>query len=311
MKKKIDISIIIVNYKKFTDTIDCINSLNKQITKLNFNIIIVENNSQNNSEEKLKVYCDENKIFMLKATENRGYCAGNNIGIKFALDNFEVKYIWILNPDTIVDENTMQRLFDYAETKDDLGILGCKLIYYPDTEYVQALGGGNFGIQKNGLLGPGKHIYHLRASNEILPKDVTLDLIIGASMFIPKKIFEVCGLMDESFFLYSDENEFCLRVSQFGFKHYAISDAIVFHKEGWRQADQKLMTVYYAKRNSLLMTKKLFPKYLFRNVFFSYLSKSVLLFLLKRNWKALKLYFKAIYDFKKGIIGRVDLSKYL
>lgn len=311
MEKKIDIIIVIVNYNNYLDTIGCIDSILKSVTRLHYAIIVVDNNSTNDSVERIHEYCNDKNITLIQSSENNGYCAGNNIGIKYTLENFDTKYIWILNPDTLVDKFCMQNLFDYAELKNDLGILGCKLIYYPEVEFLQAFGGGNFGIQRSGLLAPSKHIYHLCPSNIALPSEVSLDLIIGASMFIPRRIFETCGLMEESFFLYSDENEFCLRVLQHGYKHYAISNAVVFHKEGWRQKDQKLMTIYYTKRNSLYMTKKLFPRYLKRNLFFSFFSKTLFMYVIKRQWIALRLYLKGVVDFKKGITGKVDLSKYI
>lgn len=306
-----NVSIIIVNYKKYEDVFACVESIRKSETELSYNIIIVDNCSPNDSFSRLQQIADDETVLLLKSEENKGYCAGNNVGIKFAMENFSPEYIWILNPDTLVDKNAMQNLYAYAETKSDLGILGCRLVYYPDTQYLQALGGGDFKIQKNGLLAPGGHIYHLCSSDTMLPSEIKLDLIIGASMFIPRRVFQKCGLMDERFYLYSDENEFCLRTAKFGFNHYAISSATVYHKEGWRQNAQKLLAVYYTKRNSLIMTKELFPEYLFRNLFFSYFSKSPLSYIYHRNWKALILYFKGIKDFRKGVTGKIDLTKWL
>ncbi len=307
----VNVSVIIVNFNKYEDSLACVESIKKSDVSVSYNIILVDNCSTNDSFEQLKKIVDNRTVYLLKSSENNGYCAGNNVGIKFALEKFNSEYIWILNPDTLVDKNAMQNLYNFAQTKKDLGILGARLVYYPDTQYLQALGGGDFGIQKNGLLAPGTHIYHLQPSTTKLPDEVQLDLIIGASMFISQKIFKVCGFMNERFHLYSDETEFCLRVAKFGFKHYAISEATVYHKEGWRQNGQKLMAIYYTTRNSLIMTKELFPQYLFRNLFFSYFSKAPLSFIRHKNWKALVLYFKGISDFKKGIDGRVDLSKWL
>ncbi len=308
---RVNVSVVIVNFNKYEDTFACVESIKKSNVSVFYNIILVDNCSSNNSFEELQKIADNKNVFLLQSAENNGYCAGNNVGIKFALKEFAPEYIWILNPDTLVDKDAMQNLYNFARTKNALGILGARLVYYPDTQYLQAFGGGDFKIQKNGLLAPSPHIYHLQPSTTKLPDEVQLDLIIGASMFIPQKIFTTCGLMNERFHLYSDENEFCLRVTKFGFKHYATSNATVYHKEGWRQSGQKLMALYYTTRNSLIMTKELFPQYLFRNLFFSYFSKAPLSFIRHKNWKALALYFKGIRDFKKGIDGRVDLSKWL
>lgn len=287
-----NVSIIIVNYKKYEDVFACVESIRKSETELSYNIIIVDNCSPNDSFSRLQQIADGETVLLLKSEENKGYCAGNNIGIKFAMENFSPEYIWILNPDTLVDKNAMQNLYAY-------------------TQYLQGLGGGDFKVQRDGLLAPGTHIFHLCSSDTKLPAEVKLDLIIGASMFIPRRVFQKCGLMDERFYLYSDETEFCLRTAKFGFNHYAISSATVYHKEGWRQNVQKLLAIYYTKRNSLIMTKELFPEYLFRNLFFSYFSKSPLSYIYHRNWKALILYFKGIKDFRKGMTGKIDLTKWL
>lgn len=304
-----DVSVIIVNYQSCSDTQACVSSILKSETTFSYEILIVDNRSPDGSFEILKRLENE-QVRVLCAAENRGYCAGNNIGIKYAMENSNPKYIWILNPDTLVESDSMQRLFDFQESHGDCGILGCRLIYYPDTQYLQGLGGGMFGRNKFGALVPKRHLYHMCASGSDLPEFVKIDLVIGASMFVRKEVFEKCGLMDERFHLYSDENEFCLRSAKFGFIHYATSRAAVYHKEGWRGGAQKLAAVYYTARNSLFMTEKLFPENM-RNqrLYRRYtLLKKFAKGLVRHDWKEFRLIRKALRDFKRGVYGRADLS---
>lgn len=307
-----DVSVIIVNYKNYSDTQICVESLLKSETSLDFEIIIVDNNSLNESFDVLKKLENE-KIKVLKSDENNGYCAGNNIGIKFALENSNTKYIWILNPDTLVDKSAMQNLFNFQEKHDDCGILGCKLVYYPDTQYLQGLGGGMYGKNKFGALVPKPHLYHLQDSNMKLPEWVRVDLVIGASMFIKSTVFEKCGFMEERFYLYSDENEFCLRATKFVFNHYAISSATVYHKEGWRQNIQKLSAIYYTTRNSLFMTQMLFPKNIKNHLLMQnyFLLRRFVKGIFGQGFTEYRLTKKALHDFRHRIYGRVDLSKIL
>lgn len=299
-------AIIIVNYNKYEDTFACVESILQTKTKEQYRIIIVDNASPNDSWEKLQKFKENNRISLLLANDNRGYCAGNNIGITFAMNNFQPDYIWILNPDTLIASDTLENLHNFAENKHDLGILGCKLIYYPDTQYLQALGGGDFRIHKYGELRPGQHLYHLQSSDMELPDVVELDLIIGASMYIPVKVFKQCGLMNERFHLYADENEFCLRVAKFGFKHYAISNAAVYHKEGWRQLKQNISGTYYNTRNTLYLIQELFPNNLKRNLFLSRLK--VVYSIIRGKFKMAKAQYIGIRDFLHGIDGRVDYT---
>lgn len=300
-------SIIIVNYNSYQDTLDCVQSILESVCTELFEIIVVDNASANDSWEKLHVL--SGKAVLLRAEENKGYCAGNNIGIRYALER-KADFIWILNPDTLIEKDTLQNLNTFAQGKKDMGILGCKLVYYPDTQYLQGFGGSDISIQKNGLMAPGKHIYHLQSSDTALPDAVSLDVIIGASMYIPRKVFETCGLMDERFHLYEDETEFCLRAAKFGFRHYAISSATVYHKEGWRKPGQKREAVYYTARNLLMLTKMHFPKYLARNVFFTFFSRRFISLVIHRRFDEARLICKGVRDFFSGIEGKADLSKY-
>ena len=128
---------------------------------------------------------------------------------------------------------------------------------------------------------------------------------IGASMFIPVKVFEKVGFLNERFHLYSDETEFCLRVTKFGFKNYAISSATVYHKEGWRQKEQQLLAVYYTTRNSLFMIKELFPQNLKRNFLISVLR--VFAYLKNFKFREAKYQIKALHDFIFNIDGKAEL----
>lgn len=301
--------IIVVNYNKYEDTFACVDSLLKTNATEIYHIVIVDNASTNDSWERLQELKDNKKITLLLSEENKGYCAGNNIGVRYALERMDSDFIWILNPDTLVAPDALQKLHDFAQTKPDLGILGCKLVYYPETQYLQGLGGGDFGIQKYGELRPGKYLYHLQPSDMKLPEVVKLDLIIGASMYIPIKIFQTCGLLDERLYMYADESEFCFRVKKFGFIHYAISSAVVYHKEGWRLPDRKIWGIYYSTRNNLYLIQKFFPQNLKWNLFICKL-RAFSLFCRGRI-KIAKMTILGIKDFKRGIDGRKDFDSKL
>lgn len=299
-------SIIIVNYQKYEDTFACVDSILKSKTTEDYRIVVVDNASPNDSWEQLQILNSNSKVVTIQAKENKGYCAGNNIGIKYSLENIKSDYIWILNPDTLVKEDCLEKLHAFAAQQNNLGILGCKLVYYPDTQYLQAFGGGNFGISKYGELRPKEHLYHLKPSDELLPDVITMDLIIGASMYIPSSVFHNVGMMNENFFLYSDENEFCLRILRAGLKNYAISSAVVFHKEGFRQQKQSLLASYYCSRNALYLVRDLYPQNLKRNIQIFFIR--TFMYFCRFKFKQALYRIKAYRDFKKNIYGKVNLS---
>ena len=116
-------AILIVNYNKYEDTIACVASILKSETTEQYKIVVIDNASSNDSLEKLQILKENEKVVLLTAEENKGYCAGNNVGIKYALENLNPDFIWILNPDTLVEKDALQKLHDFAAKKDDLGIL--------------------------------------------------------------------------------------------------------------------------------------------------------------------------------------------
>ena len=337
-------AVVIVNYIKYEDTIAAIDSVLESATSEDYRIIVVDNGSTNDSYDEISrhygmtkiadyqgknnsqksdgiyknLFSDEDqkytaisfagKIALIEARENNGYCAGNNIGIRYALEELGAKYIWILNPDTIVKPYTFENYLRYASMNPEVGIVGADLIFYPDSEHMQAFGGGRFGRRKSLVMGPFNHEYKDAPVDTELPDEIELDVAIGASMFVRSEVFEKIGLMNEDYFLYSDENEFCLRAKKAGYRITAIRGAVVYHKEGYRQDKQTLMAEYYITRNSLYMVKELYPKYFPVHYFFTaVISSDTIRKIFQGRFDLVKMKYRGIRDYRRGIKGRVSL----
>jgi len=153
MFRKIDkkVSIVILNYKQVGDTIQCLNSIYKKHYK-SFQIIVVDNNSQDGSVEKIRKWAKENgksmvcckdesisfpmerfnqELILIENRENWGFAGGNNMGIRYALE-CGAEYIWLLNNDTVIEEAALFELLKSSLINDRIGLISSKIYLYND-----------------------------------------------------------------------------------------------------------------------------------------------------------------------------------
>lgn len=304
MKVKYNAIIILVNYNSAADTLACISSIEKSETAFSFRIVVVDNCSTDGSISSLS---DSNGTYdFVQAEANNGYCAGNNVGIHYAEKHYQFDYIWILNPDTEVLPDTLENMLSFAYKNQDVGLLGSLLLYNFDRDTIQAYGGNDIGFSKKLNFQILPHFFGRKKLSEVkdsLPDVIRCKTLVGASLLIKKAVFEQAGYLEESYFLYSDESEFCIRVARkTAFKICATKNAIVYHKEGSRKSDRKYITYYYLLRNWLFNTK----------VYYTYLTPYVymynLAFCLKmkiQKQRELAYYVGwALKDFRKNVRGK-------
>ncbi|MXO06001.1 glycosyltransferase [Flavobacterium sp. HBTb2-11-1] len=245
-----DVSVIIVNYNTKQMTNDCIESL-INCTKCNkIEIILVDNASTDGSKD---LYENDKRIKYIYSEENLGFGRANNIGIESALG----KYIFMLNSDTIILDDVVSKLFNFAEKNNDnsLGAVGTCLINY---EKQDLLSFGQFITSKR--------IYHRLLENLKLHKNtfeekvyqelnvkgfVEVDFISGADLFIPKSVFSKINSFDPDFFMYYEETDLEKRMADAGFKRYIINVRDIIHLEGGSFDDSVPF------RRKILMTKSL------------------------------------------------------
>ncbi|MBU3820658.1 glycosyltransferase family 2 protein [Flavobacteriaceae bacterium XHP0103] len=289
-KELAKVYIILVNYKSWNDTIECLESVLKSSYQ-NFQIIIVDNSPTDESIHQLSAWnlgefenistnfeelvfpleskplpnilvseedlkkgeVFDQKILIVKARENKGFSAANNIALKYVknvADN-EAR-IWLLNNDTVVPKNTLsQLLFETYKTKRP-GIVGSMLLEYYEPNEIQAIGGKyNPWIGRIKLVGKGKR------KNL---KKVKYDYPIGASMFLTFNFLKDVGLMEESYFLYFEEYDWVIRGNKEGYTSYVLLDTIVYHKGGSStEGSTSKIVDFYGIRSKILFTRKFFP----------------------------------------------------
>ncbi len=241
MKK---VGVVILNYKVREQTIKCVDSV-RQSTYQNLEIIVVDNNSQDQIEIDLK------DVRFIQTGENRGYSGGNNIGIKKALD-LGCDYIFVLNPDTVIEKDTIKILVETAE-KENAGIVGPK-IYFKNNKTIWYAGGI---FDKANVLG------HHRGMDEKdegrYDKVEETDFVTGAAIMIKKEVLEKVGLFDEKYFLYLEDVDLCLRAKKAGFKILYIPGAEVFHENAKSTGLGSPIQDYYITRNRMYFASKYLP----------------------------------------------------
>lgn len=279
--------IVVLNWKNAIDTIACINSL-LELKNVLFRIIICDNSSPDDSysvirtwlldnghigscklieldrhhAEKYTISSNEDGVYLIQTGANLGYAGGNNVGIRFAMNQSDMRYVWVLNNDTVVDPFSLNYLVNRCEADSTIGICGSKLVYDHDRSKLQGFGG-----IYNSWFCSTKH-YAAFADSDLIFDEVAvsskIDYVIGASIFFPRLFLEEIGLFCEDYFLYYEEIDMCLRAK--GKFNIGIAvDSIVYHKEGAStNGGVSVISDFYSVRNRLIITKKFNPlKYIF------------------------------------------------
>lgn len=205
---------VVLNWNGFEDTKACIASLaSSGIARLE--CVVVDNASTDDSRHRLEQLLPPGRLVASRV--NGGYGAGNNLGIRWALDR-GADYVWILNNDTVVSPGAGQMLLDAAESNPGVGAIGCKLVSLYDPSEVQLIGGGvvNWFL---GTVRPAK-------------THVKVDYVSGASLFLRSTALRDVGLFDECFFMYFEDVDLSLRMRQMGFELLSVPEALVLHKGG-------------------------------------------------------------------------------
>lgn len=294
------IFIIIINWKGWQDTVVCLKSLLKNDYK-NFQVVVIDNRSQDESYEKLLEWCRARDRFTVFQTEtNLGFAGGNNIGIKYALDK-NADFILLLNNDTIVTEEFLSGLVKTAK-EEEAGIVGCKILYHSDA-LIWYLG-GKMSWLRGGAYHPGKG----RSEHIITNKPFEVDFVTGCMMLIKREVFGKIGLLDESYFLYNEDADYCMKAFKNGIKMVVDPLTTIYHKERSTDGGWKSYHIYYLIRNKLIFMKRHSPTIAILWSFYSVIGLVGLTLSLKwffqRRFDLILAYSKAIDDYSKGITGK-------
>ncbi len=239
------VSIISINFNTTAVTLELLTSL-KKATYTNFEVIIVDNASNENPEQLINSHYPAVKF--VRSNVNLGFSGGNNLGLKHA----NGEYMLFLNNDTEVAPNFLEPMVGLLLRDPSIGIVSPKIIFFNSGNKIQYVGCSNV----NPYTGRNKRIGFLEIDKGQYTGARPTDLIHGAAMMIPRKVIEKVGNMPELFFLYYEEIDWCESIKRNGYKAYVEADAIVYHKESQSTGKNSPLKTFYMTRNRLLYLRR-------------------------------------------------------
>jgi len=230
--KKVDVAVIIVNYNSSDYSINCIDSINREVNRENisYQVILIDNNSECYDYNKLKIFCDENQsVVLIKNNINLGLSSAFMIGVQYA----NADYIYFLNNDTVLLNDNLKILIDFMKANSDAGIVTGQMYNSDKTQhhsfsYFPTLRLHIFGTSILRIFKPEKYL----KKNRIYDKPIKVDLVTGAAMLIDAKKFMEVGGFDTNYFLYCEEEDMAMKLRKQNYFAYVVPDAKFMHHSG-------------------------------------------------------------------------------
>jgi len=235
--RKIDLSIIIVNYQTLDLTIDCLKSILCRLER-NFEVIVINNHPQSGDGRELKkIYGGNNSIKILES-KNFGFGAANNLGVK----STQGEFMLFLNSDTKIIDQSIQKMIRFMQTHPEIGALN-PLLYHPD------------GKRQKHYFGDFQSLISIITRRPKKEKVETgrdyfyRQRVTGAAMMVRKKDFLSVGGFDQKFFMYFEDEDLCRRLYNLGKKNAILTTAKIIHLEGKSLNPASRKKMYYQSQN--------------------------------------------------------------
>jgi GT2 family glycosyltransferase len=287
-----NVCVLLLNWRGWQDTIECLESVFRQ-EYARFQVVVCDNDSGNGSLERIAAWArgeieagasprhpmawcsvpgvpkpiryveldraaaeagaaSDVPLVLVQTGGNLGFAGGNNVGLRYARARGNFDYVWLLNNDTVIDPGALRAMVDAAERDERVGMVGSTLRYYDEPDRVQALAGGRV-IRWNGSTR--HHDERLVGRAETREPDY----ITGASLLVRTELLDSVGEMDERYFLYSEEVDWCLRSRERGWRLVHAEGSVVWHKGGQSVVYSSPLHDYHTARGMLLLVRRFYP----------------------------------------------------
>ncbi len=295
MNIKPHVFIVILNWNGLKDTLECLESV-KQLSVIGYqlSVIVVDNRSTEKNFQELRTQ----NLKLIENKQNLGYAGGNNIGIKYALEN-GADYIMILNNDTVLHPDSMIRIIDTIQKDSKIGLASPKIYFTKGFEFhkerykkedkgrVIWYAGGK--IDWDNVYGSPRGVDEVDKGQ--YDKVEETDFATGTCMFITRKVLKEVGMFDEKYFMYYEDTDLSVKAKKAGFKVMYVPKAILWHKVARSSAIGSELTDYFTTRNRMLFG----IKYASLRTKVALVRESIKLLLIGRKWQKI-----GIKDFYLG-----------
>jgi GT2 family glycosyltransferase len=235
------VHVVIVNWNGWRETVACLEAL-EGIDYPSARVVVVDNASTNDSVARIREAYPE--VTVIESDRNRGFAGGNNLGIRHALEE-GAEFVWLLNNDTKPDPRALTAMVDVALANPRAGAVGSVLYDMDPAERLQEYGGGTL----NFLTG--------RCSVVKRPVPAArLDYLSAASMIVRREVFEAIGLLDERFFMYWEDIDFCLRLRRAGWTLALAPNARILHAKSRSIVDRSTRQDTYSSASAVLFWRR-------------------------------------------------------
>jgi GT2 family glycosyltransferase len=335
------VHVLLVNYNGWRDTLECLESIFR-LDYPDVRVIVCDNGSTDGSLERIQAWAEgtqaataaravtpyvprdtlfqkpipyvlrdraqaetgtvadaDARLVLVRLGENLGFTGGNNVGLRYLQARGEPGLVWILNNDTVVESSSLREMVARLSENQELGAIGATVFWYDRPERIQVAGGGRLsrwsGFTTVARVAGGARSHPSR-----------FDFISGACMLIRLDVLRRVGLLDERYFMYSEEVDWCLRMRQAGMQLGYAPSARVWHKGqglGQRHSDRR---DYHTVRSALLLIHKFAPSRLPVAVAWS-ISRCLIPKLVRRQWHRARPVMTAYHDFFSAVsTGRTN-----
>ncbi len=225
------VSIILVNYNSSAYTLPCIQSIREKTDTVNYEIVVVDNNSSPTEREKLRPVCEDPEITFVQSSVNVGFSGGNMLGVQVARPAAD--YYFLLNNDTVLLNDVIGELSQYMEAHPQTAICTPQTFkadgsFEPSFTYFPTLGVKLFG---HGIM-RGLNPTAYPKQNKRYAQPLRVPVVTGCAMFIRGSVFRQLGGLDSSYFLYCEEEDLCQRIKRAGYASALVPSAKFVHYAG-------------------------------------------------------------------------------
>ncbi|MFD0697777.1 glycosyltransferase family 2 protein [Paenibacillus sp. GCM10027628] len=252
-----DLSVIILNYNTRELTLNCLQSVFASTTSYKYEVILIDNASSDNTLQAVVEHFPQ--VTCIANDQNVGFSKANNQCIKIA----KGRYVLLLNSDTVVQLDTLETMLQFMDSHPDVGASGCKIVL-PDGSLDKAC--------KRGFPTPSASFYYAFGFSKLFPniprfnqyqlgyldpdQEYPIDSLVGAFMLVRREAIDQVGMLDEEFFMYGEDIDWCYRIKQAGWVNYYYPRTQIIHYKGASSRKKPFKIIYEFHRAMILFHKK-------------------------------------------------------